>query len=365
MKERQRFVYLDWLKALAILLVCLYHFPADKALAYARPLSVGLVADRFARAFDAVCVPLFMMVNGALVLNGRFDLKKHALRTAGLFACVHVWYVITQVLIHIWRHGAAYAAANIKGILLSAAYLFEYDGVLTTHLWFIKMLVALYLLVPMVKAAFDSENDQLRKGLAFFLAGMVILCFLPKDYAHVHKAIPGFKHIDLSGLARMEPFEELYGGMMTYFVLGGVLHRCRQKVIAVRWRFIVLMMLGGWGLLCAEWLLMTIRIDAVYDIVCNAYDTVAALLLSVGLFAFAAKAEAAWPRMKDVRIVRLVGANTMAVYYLHWIVGHTVFTLLPVGGNPLLNLAKNAAMVLACALAGAGLRRVPVLRRLL
>ena len=78
MSERPRYAYLDIVKCIAMVSVCLYHFPLIAPAAYASPLPAGVMVSRFFRGMNAVCVPLFMMVNGALLLNRPFDLKRHA-----------------------------------------------------------------------------------------------------------------------------------------------------------------------------------------------------------------------------------------------------------------------------------------------
>ena len=64
-------------------------------------------------------------------------------------------------------------------------------------------------------------------------------------------------------------------------------------------------------------------------------------------------------------LIRLIGRNTLAVYYLHWIMGLTVLEMVSVPGSFAVNLLKAAAMVLICSLLGEGIGRIPVLRRLL
>ena len=77
MKDGQRFAYLDLIKIVAMMCVCLYHYPLIWQTAYARPFTADVLVLRYFRVFDAICVPLFMMVNGALILNRPFQLKKH------------------------------------------------------------------------------------------------------------------------------------------------------------------------------------------------------------------------------------------------------------------------------------------------
>ena len=159
------------------------------------PTRAGILPSAFAITYAAG-----QMVNGALVLNRPFNLKKHAVRCGFLLLGVYVWYLITMVLGHAWKSGFGYVAANWRGILMSAQYLYEYDGIGTSHLWFVHMMVAVYLLVPLIRAAFDSADVQIQKGLLFFLGAMGIFSFLlqhspsesllPKNRVIVHEPLP-------------------------------------------------------------------------------------------------------------------------------------------------------------------------------
>ena len=367
MAERKRYGYLDILKILAMMCVCLYHYPMIRHTGYVRPFPMDTLVLRYFRGFDAVCVPLFMMVNGAMVLNRPFNLKKHAARCGFLLLGVYVWYLITMALGHAWRSGFGYVAQNWRGILMSAQYLYEYDGIGTSHLWFVQMLVAVYLLVPMIRAAFASVDDQVKKGLYFFLGAMGVFSFLLQDIAHVRAAVPFLKSIDLSGLLTVNPFSSMYGAMITYFVLGGLLHRAYDKMLRVPLWLCALMVLCGSVVLFAEWYLVTIRTEAMYDIVYGGYNCLPTVLMAVGMFVGIARLENRL-QLSEGRLgglIRLIGRNTLAVYYLHWIMGLTVLEMVNVPGSFAVNLLKAATMVLICSLLGEGIRRIPVLRRLL
>ena len=366
MNDGRRFGYLDILKIIAMLCVCLYHYPLIRHTAYVRPFPADVLALRYFRVFDAVCVPLFMMVNGALILNRPFRLKKHAVRCVTLLAGVYIWYIITMVLGHAWKNGFGFVAANWSGILLSAQYLYEYGGISTSHLWFIHMLVAVYLLVPVIRAGIDSEDAQIRWGVLFLLGALGIFAFLLQDIQHVRAAVPVLRRLDLAGLETLNPMRSMYGVMMVYFVLGGLLHRAYERMLRIPAWVCGLMILGGSIVLFAEWYLVTIREETMYDIVFGGYSCLPTLAMTVGLFIAAAKLEDRM-RLSDGRmggLIRLIGRNTLAIYYLHWIMGLTVLSLVRVQGSFAVNLIKAAVMVLSCALAGEGIRRIPLLRRL-
>lgn len=72
---------------------------------------------------NSVCVPLFMMVNGALPLGRPFECRRHLARTLRLFVGVYLWYLITQIAGHLALHGPAYVLREMGGIVRSALYL--------------------------------------------------------------------------------------------------------------------------------------------------------------------------------------------------------------------------------------------------
>lgn len=365
MDERRRWAYLDALKALAILCVCLYHFPIGVSGEMTRPLTAGMLTGRFFRGLCSVCVPLFMMVNGALLLSRPLDARRHFARCAQLFVSLYVWYLVTMMAAQAWAHGAGYLRDNMTGILYSALFLYEYDGVTMNHLWFMQMLLAVYLIAPCLKAAMDSPDPGVRQGMKAAGLLLVLLCFATRDFARLQAVVPGLRYLDLSGLETMNPFRGVYGAMIVYFMLGGWLHTHREAMLAVRPIACAVLLAGGAALLFAEWLLTSIRTGTMFDIVYNGYDCVATLMLSAGLFISAAKLEARFTVGEGAaRTLRLVGRNTLATYYLHWLLGLTVLKCLPLPDCFPMNQIKALALVAVCSLLGEAMRRVPGLRRL-
>lgn len=363
MNERPRYAYLDIVKFVAMMSVCLYHFPLIAPMQYSDPLSSGVLVGRYFRGINAVCVPLFMMVNGALLLGSRFDFKKHVLRTARLFAGVYVWYVLTQVIGHLVRNGAVYVVANLPDILYSALFLYEYDGIALTHLWFVQMLVAVYVMLPLLRAALETKDEQLRWGLWLFLGVMVCMCFLVHDFDHVKGVLPGLRYLDLSCLEMMNPVRGIYGAMIVYFVLGGLLHRRLRMLREVPMWTVALLIVGGAAALFAEWLLMTKKTETLYDIVYYGYNCLPTLAMSTGVFILAARCEGGMPKGLE-RVTAFVGRNTLAIYYTHWILGLVFLNGAAIPGGFLINLLKALAMTFAGALLGEGMRRIPGLRHL-
>lgn len=363
MNKRQRYAYLDLVKCIAMVCVCLYHFPLIGGAAYSQTLSVQTLISRYFRLFDAVCVPLFMMVNGALLLNEKFDFRKHVLRTAKLFVGVYVWYVITQMIGHAAQDGAGYVISNLPGILYSALFLYEYDGVALNHLWFVQMLVAVYVLLPLLRAALETQDAQLRRGFWFFVGVMGVLCFLVHDFDQIKSALPVLRHLDLSCLETMNPLRGVYGAMLVYFILGGALHRHHNALRGMPLWMAAALIAGGSAVLFAEWIVMTKKTEMLYDIVYYGYNCLPTLAMSTGVFALAARLE---DRLSAAcrKLIDFVGRNTLAIYYTHWILGLVFLQDAQLPGGFPVNLLKALAMVLIGALIGEGMRRLPLVRHL-
>ena len=137
-----RLVWLDYCKTIAITLVILFHS--------------GLVTCKITVPLLAMCVPLFFVANGALVLR----------RERGVWYFVHKLFKILFVIVF-WG-----ALSDIITMLLNneplnvvdivfAGFSFKYGY--THHLWFLGTLFVLYTIYPAIQSSMKN------RGVAFFL----------------------------------------------------------------------------------------------------------------------------------------------------------------------------------------------------
>ena len=138
--ERNREVWIDWMRITACFLVMVVHstepfyLGGDGTLVLTETDALWVsLFDSFARA----CVPLFVVASSYLQFpvpysTGEF-LRKRAVRILIPFA---IWTVICAL----WFGNPA---QNFKDLALN----FNYDA---GHLWFVYMIVGLYLLMPLL-----------------------------------------------------------------------------------------------------------------------------------------------------------------------------------------------------------------------
>lgn len=89
-------------------------------------------------------VPLFFMVNGALMLNRSYNLRKHVRKIIAICILTVVWGILTLAIL-IPIKGDSYTAIQFAKALV------EWKQFRIFHLWFLQTLVCLYILFPLIK----------------------------------------------------------------------------------------------------------------------------------------------------------------------------------------------------------------------
>ncbi|MEG2597452.1 MAG: acyltransferase family protein, partial [Oscillospiraceae bacterium] len=140
MPKKTRYYYLDILKFIAIFLVCSYHFTWAGDLSYAENMPALTVFKRGVFGIGSMCIPLFFMVNGSLLLNREMDLHKHIKNSIVLLLQYFFWRFITIVIL------AGYNGLTLPQVgkmnLLKAVFCYEnIEGIRYNHLWFIPTLL--------------------------------------------------------------------------------------------------------------------------------------------------------------------------------------------------------------------------------
>ena len=306
---KSRIVFLDILKIIAILLVCSCHFL----------LYQNRAADNFIAVLACSGVPLFFMVNGALLFSRDFDMKKHWRRTGNLIIILLIWKIITPL--------AEYFALRDTVLPVSKTEILQYllggdlSGYYVGHFWFMHALIGIYILVPMLRKCYDDiifrKYIYILLGILFFFTVLLNevdtgLDILTRYFARNTASV--------SGLNEFNPFGG-YGYCLFYFLLGAVLYDIiisKKKKIPVA--LSVVAIIGGWA-----WLFGLNRYQNSYTeakwIVVNGYERIASILVSIGIFTLMYHIGERITNIKIKKCLKLMGDNTMGIYYLHVIIG--------------------------------------------
>lgn len=153
-----RAIWAENLRAIATISVVLLHVAAPYLLA--EPSSNAWRMGNFFDSAVRFCVPIFVMLTGALMLDRDLPIGAFfAKRFRRVFVPFLAWSGI-YIAYHLWASGAASAPAAAE--LLAQKILRGADY----HLWYIYMLLGLYLLLPLLSKAMRQFSEA---DLGYFL----------------------------------------------------------------------------------------------------------------------------------------------------------------------------------------------------
>lgn len=373
---RARLRSLDAIKTLAMLFVCCYHFSALGDIPYAESMPLVTLVRRFYRCPLGMCIPLFMMVNGALLLTRPFDCRKHVRRTLMLCLQFVVWRAVTVAALS--YHGQVDLLADGVSALVNRMVFFDgAPGVNIVHLWFMPALIGVYVLFPALKALFDQawQDEEMGRGLACLVGSIVLLCIVIPEYELLKGVEPHLARLNVAHVSTLSPLPRLLGAMVAYFCLGGVVMQQRERLRSISSRAMAGVLAVGWLLLFAEWFVRNRETAGGYDSVFGSYNSLGGLLMTLPTFVLVMRCEDWLGRHPRIcAYTGFIGKNTLGIYYLHWILAtcvrtpdynyvmHWVWQLPP--GIPT-DLLKGFYLMTISAAVCTLLKRVPVVRKLL
>ena len=366
MDDSKRLHSLDLIKTVAVLCICALHFPWCGDMEFSPDMAFLPAVRRFLFAFNASAVPLFMAVNGALLLNRPFDGKKHLRNTIVLFLQYVFWRAVTILLIGLYQ-GIDFSAYNLTTWVNILVLLQDFPPVNVNHLWFMPMLICIYIWLPALHSLFSRLDEKGGKWLILPLMGvLLIFCFLWEDLMLLQPVIPFFSAAKLGGWQLFLPLSGTrYCSMLFYFLMGGLIVRYSEKVRRVPAWGCAAGIFAALVLLYLEWRLNSSYSGETYDNVFLSYDNLPCVLLTSAVFLLALKCETPLHKHSALcRVLETAGSNTMSVYYLHWILAATVFERLHMADGLLFNLLKAALLTAVCTLISLFLKKIPGLRKL-
>lgn len=229
-KKQRRVEGIDLLKAIAIVAVVFLHgyfLPTD----FVFDATISSLFGYALRIFMVVGVPLFVMINGYLLLSKqKVDLKKHFSKIIKMLILIFVWCVIYQILSNI-LYGTPF---NFKKIIYGCLFAVpEHDGLNNAIgvLWFLRSLVSVYLLFPVLKYVYDNRRllfFYLFCIVAFFSVGMNLLSLLFMPIGGVIGS--DFFSVFQTFVDSFSPFSPSFVTFLMFFMSGGIINIILERV---------------------------------------------------------------------------------------------------------------------------------------
>jgi len=254
-------------------------------------------------------VPIFILVNGFLIINKEFSLKKILKKTLNIFILLIIWSVINIISIKYIKCESIKFNEVIKEVLTTSI-----NSQYTGPLWFLQNLIMLYLIFPILKVLHDN-NKKIYDYLFWVISIFVIVIPMINNLlviieSCINKNLYGYFNEFVS---KYNPI--INGSFIFYLMLGGYLFEIK-KIFEKRKNRIITFLIGiaSWGISFG----IAILISKVTGIMVPSsfnYSSIFMVSIIIGLYAITYKYENR-NRFYN-KIVLDIGKNTLGIYLVH------------------------------------------------
>lgn len=150
-KIKERYDYIDLIKAIAIFFVILIHNFKAPFDFISNPKPSAYLGYMIRLIIEGV--PIFLSINGFLIINKEFDFKKHLKKMLNIFLIIIIWSLIYTILFKLIFNEKLYFKDIIYSILTT-----NINDPYTGILWFLQNLLVLYLIYPILKNIHDTNK---------------------------------------------------------------------------------------------------------------------------------------------------------------------------------------------------------------
>lgn len=359
MQTKNRIFYCDATKVLAIFLVCVYHYNNlnFNILDYS---NLGTYINYYFSGIPSMAVPLFFMVNGALLLNKPYRLKKHLKKVLYLYILVYAWSLIS-LIVFIPIEGSSYSLSEF----FKAWFLHIKD--VNNHLWFLETLISVYLLFPFIKLIYDLPQRELLKLFCIiifvFSFGNVFL----NNLLNLVEFILGVNYVKyevLDFFSVINPFGNYYYAFF-YFISGGILYeRIKNDSVNISTRVLLISFFTSLFILFLYGVLMTFSDKTVYDTVWYGNSSIMTLIMSISTFLLLSRL--AYKNRNINHHLTVIGSNTLGIYLVHRFLGAitiSYFRGLALSNNLILNIFYGVFLVLTSLFVVLLIEKLPFLNK--
>lgn len=357
----KRINYVDLIESLAILFVIIYHSPMYST----NILSGGELTAKFSYWFNTIlstCVPLFFFINGFLLFNKDFNLKKHILKIIKLILLTCLWGIITLCLYMLIRNEYFTIKEFIK-----ALWTWKLGWI--NHLWFMGALICIYCLFPILKLCYDTN----KKIFYYYVILCATLTFGNEFICEIGTLVASFlfdykKEINTNLFNMFNPIRGIAGYSIVYFCCGGVIYNyidnIKQHKNHINKLALVTIILNM-SLLFTYGYYISYLTGKKWDVVWNGYDTIFTFCNVISIFILSLNYTGQIPLLSN--FIRILSLNTLGIYFLHWIyipLTLPFFKQFPSANNILSNFIYAIIITIICLITITFIKKIPLIKHL-
>lgn len=303
--------------------------------------------------FNLSCVPLFIMLSGALLLQPskinepiKVFLKKRAKR-------IGIAYAFWSVIYLAWGFLISDMPVTLDNVFQAIMWGF-FTGP-WYHFWFLYLITGLYLITPVLRVVVANKDHNVIRYL-------IILWFIGVAVMPLVELISGFA---------LNAGVFIWGGCIGYFVLGEHLPKVRIRPAILYALFVI----GFISTLSSTWAMHFLFPSLEQYYFFFDYLSANVIITSVAIFMILLRFKPDWPGSNHPhlsKILRLISKNTLPIYLLHVIIlmslqrGFFGFTLSLTTINPIIGVPIIAVATFFITLGSVlVMKKIPVLKTLI
>lgn len=335
MAQPSRLIWADIVRTLAIYLVLVVHSASLPSIITGIPIDLRL----FAFSIAVTCVPLFVMLSGALLLSksetNAVFFKKRIMRLLLPWVTWSLIYTLTDLHSHT-------PIGFLHEILLNAK-----------SFWFLPMIFGLYLLTPALRTLIRTA--KLRDIMLLLAIWFITVSLLP--YTFNSLMFP--RHVD-DGIVRHVI------NFLGYYLLG---HTLPKLKLQRTWLLSLFLVLGG---MACSVIGVTQQSLSEGSFVPDFYSHVSpgVVLVSAGIFLWLSHSQNLFEKYLSSKVKQVlfaVSVSSFGIYFIHLLIQRVLINTfgknLIIGNGPFDSYISGALLFLLSFLAIAAICRLPYLKR--
>ena len=291
---KKRIFYMDYVRAIAIIGVLVIHAAAPYATMYDKVDFWMWESSIIYNSLVRWCVPLFLMVSGALLLGRKEEsLKDFFTKRANR---IIIPFLVWSVFYFTWRHyyyDAEFSIAKMISQMLNNGTYY--------HLWYFSALIAIYLFVPV----FNVFVNHASRTLIRYIVILWIIAYGGFRY---------FSYLVTNEAATFFPLTEFIG----MFLMGYYFARFDQTLKAR----VAIYLVGIVGGIYTIWQTNSFAFDqGAFSSYAFSYSSPGVIAMSIALFVFIkyviTHRSEKRADFETGKIIQLVSATSFGIYLIH------------------------------------------------
>lgn len=217
--NNKRIYYIDVLRVIACLSVIMVHSSANYVIKDFGSTNfwIGNILDSISR----ICVPLFIMISGALLLDEKYmyskEKNKHHIKKMIIFFIFwsFLYCLIFQIIGQVLIEHKPIDIANVFLSFIQGHY----------HLWFVYLIIGLYLILPLLRLWVNANN---KKQIEYFIILSIVFTYIIPQIISIGSNYSDY-FLNLKDIIENKLCIKYIGGFTTYFILGWYLNNYEIK----------------------------------------------------------------------------------------------------------------------------------------